>query len=90
MAIVYQIPVKNAINSQKNKKIFYFYRSVNSSRRVETDMDLYGEKPIENVSEPMLGEIYGDKVTYYVRKGKHFLSRDDWRRFLSAFDNKIE
>lgn len=35
-------------------------------------------------------EIYGDKVTYYVRKGKHFFSRDDWRRFLSAFDNNIE
>lgn len=53
-------------------------------------MDLYGEKRLENVSEPMLGEISGDKVTYYVRKGKHFLSRDDWRRFLSVFDNKIE
>ena len=90
MTIVYQIPVKNAINSQKNKKIFYFYQSVNSSRIVESDMDLYGEKPIENVSEPTLGEIYGDKVTFYVRKGKHFLSRDDWRRFLSVFDNKIE
>ena len=90
MTIVYQIPVKNAINLQKNKRIFYFYRSVNSSRRVETDMDLYGEKRLGNVSEPMLGEIYGEKVTYYVRKGKHFLSRDDWRRFLSAFDNKIE
>lgn len=53
-------------------------------------MDLYGEKRLENVSEPTLGEIYGDKVTFYVRKGKHFLSRDDWRRFLSVFDNKIE
>mgnify|MGYP007116222952 CR=1 FL=1 len=39
-------------------------------------MDLYGEKRLGNVSEPTLGEIYGDKVTYYVRKGKHFLSRD--------------
>ena len=53
-------------------------------------MDLYDEKRLGNVSEPMLGGIYGDKVTYYVRKGKHFLSRDDWRGFLSAFDNKIE
>ena len=51
---------------------------------------LYGEKPLENVSIPALGKIYGDKVTYYVRKGKHFLSRDDWQRFLSVFDKNID
>lgn len=50
---------------------------------------LYGEKPLENVSNPALGKIYGDKVTYYVRKGKHYLSRDDWQRFLSVFDKNI-
>ena len=50
---------------------------------------LYGEKSLENVSAPALGETYGNKVTYYVRKGKHFLSRDDWQRFLSVFDKNI-
>mgnify|MGYP004659461585 FL=1 len=61
-----------------------------SAARASDTWALYGEKPLENVSEPTLGEIYGDKVTYYVRKGKHFLSRDDWRRFLSVFDKNIK
>ena len=43
----------------------------------------------KNFAKPELGRIYGDKVTYYVRKGKHYLSRDDWQRFLSVFDRNL-
>lgn len=46
---------------------------------------LYGEKAL-TTTETELGQVYGDKVTYYVRKGKHFFSRDDWNRFLKVFD----
>ena len=60
-----------------------------SAAKASAIWTLYGENPLENVSNPTLGEIYGDKVTYYVRKGKHFLSRDDWQRFLSVFDKNI-
>ncbi len=35
-------------------------------------------------------EKSAEKVGYYVRKGKHYLSREDWNRFLSFFDKHIQ
>lgn len=50
---------------------------------------LYGEQPLKEETDPEIGKIYGDKVTYYVRERKHYLSRDDWRRILEIFDRRI-
>ena len=50
---------------------------------------LYGEQPLKAETDPEIGKIYGDKVTYYVRERKHYLSRDDWRRILEIFDRRI-
>lgn len=50
---------------------------------------LFGEKTLEYVEHPETNKIYGDKTTYYVRNGKHFLSRDDWKKFLSVFDRNL-
>ncbi len=52
----------------------------------------YGENELKTPAVRAEGEVYGknsSRVTYYVRKGKHYLSRDDWNLFLSAFDEKI-
>lgn len=50
---------------------------------------LFGEKTLEYVEHPETNKIYGDKTTYYVRSGKHFISRDDWKKFLSVFDRNL-
>lgn len=50
---------------------------------------LFGEKTLEYVEHPETNKIYGDKTTYYVRSGKYFLSRDDWKKFLSVFDRNL-
>lgn len=60
-----------------------------SAAKASKIWELYGETPLEEIAKPELGRIYGDKATYYVRKGKHYLSRDDWQRFLSVFDRNL-
>lgn len=56
-----------------------------SAEQASKIWELYGEKALET-TQTELGTVYGDKVTYYVRNGKHFFSRDDWNRFLKVFD----
>ena len=50
-----------------------------------------GERGLENISdEAQIGVNYHDgKVGYYVREGRHCLSRNDWNRFLDFFDKNI-
>lgn len=56
-----------------------------SAEQASKIWELYGEKSLKT-EKTELGVVYGDKVTYYVRNGKHFFSRDDWNRFLKVFD----
>ena len=61
-----------------------------SAAKASEIWSLYGEKELRTVPSPSLGKVYGDKVIYYVREGKHFLSRDDWRRILPTFDKNLK
>ena len=60
-----------------------------SAAKASEIWELYGEKPLKAETDPEIGKIYGDKVTYYVRERKHYLSRDDWHRILEVFDRRI-
>lgn len=51
---------------------------------------VYGKQPLVTPKKKRLSEIYGDDVTYYVRAGKHFFSREDWNLVLSIFDKKLK
>ena len=50
-----------------------------------------GERGLVNIpNEAQIGVNYHDgKVGYYVREGRHCLSRNDWNRFLDFFDKNI-
>ncbi len=50
-----------------------------------------GEKGLVNIpDEAEIDVNYHDgKVGYYVREGRHCLSRNDWNRFLDFFDNNL-
>lgn len=50
-----------------------------------------GERGLVNIpNEAQIGVNYHDgKVGYYVREGRHCLSRNDWHRFLGFFDKNI-
>ena len=50
-----------------------------------------GERGLVNIpNEAQIGVNYHDgKVGYYVREGRHCLSRNDWNRFLAFFDKNI-
>lgn len=60
-----------------------------SAKKASEIWKLYGEKPLDTEGHTETGKIYGNKVTYYVRAGKHYLSRDDWQRILAIFDRSI-
>ncbi len=51
----------------------------------------YGEQGAVNIpDEAEIGVNYHEgRVGYYVREGRHFLSRDDWNRFLAFFDKNL-
>lgn len=63
-----------------------------SAKNASAFWEEYGEKGLIDIEdEAEMGKNYHEgRVGYYVREGKHYLSRDDWNRFLSFFEKNIK
>lgn len=52
---------------------------------------LYGYKKVKNVKEFKLSHHYGNGICdYFVRAGKHFFAREDWKLTLDVFDKNLK
>ena len=62
-----------------------------SAKAASSAWEAYGEPGLINLpDEPEIGVNYHEgKLGYYVREGGHFLSRNDWNRFLDFFEKNI-
>lgn len=54
--------------------------------------ELYGKKGlICDTASPSVGDIFdGGAVSFFVRGGKHFLGREDWKNYISILKGKLK
>ncbi|VTS04058.1 alpha/beta hydrolase family protein [Tuwongella immobilis] len=50
---------------------------------------LYGKAGIDSAAKPVMNELIGDRLGYFLRPGEHSMNRQDWKAFLDFADREF-